>query len=321
MLGLDAELEIEVRSPAGDPPGVGRELVVPAFSHLQLDDVFSGTTLPFEGPASLRVRVKNQARVHVYGSIVDRLSSDPTYLPGLVEQWRLYPLPDAGLGHVIPAAASTPGRFGTRWHTDLRVQVVAAGTTSVEVSFRPADGGQALTRTFAFDGLETLAVDDVVAELGGEGSGTLVLRSDRGDILATSRTYTVGEHGSYGQSIAADGGIDGFLDKGLVLGLEGSAPFRSNLGIASGSDHPVEVELRFYASDGDELGRRTVAVPASGRWQVNDVFRFFGLAGGHACRLEFEAVPVVGDGRVYVHGSVIDNRSGDPSTLPAIWIP
>lgn len=83
----------------------------------------------------------------------------------------------------------------------------------------------------------------------------------------------------------------------------------------------AEVELRLYSSVGDELGRRTLEVPASGRRQINDVFRFFGLDGGHSCRLTFEALPGPGGQNLFVHGSVIDNRSGDPSTLPAMRIP
>ena len=157
----------------------------------------------------------------------------------------------------------------------------------------------------------------MVAALGASGAGQLQLLSPTGTILATSRTYTTSEAGTYGQFIPAEWlFVD--LDRGVVLGLKGTDDYRSNVGLVNPVGEPVEVELRLVSAAGEVLGSRMESLaPGEGR-QINDVFRAFGLDGCDLCRLEFEHVAGSGGGDVYVWGSVIDSRSGDAIFVPPI---
>ncbi len=315
VLGLDAELDLEMNDPTGAVLG-RRTLILPASSHLQVNDIFAFLGAPDTDCASLRVEILNQARVFTYASVVDNRSSDPLFVPGMnPEPGPLWAL-DAGRTLLVPAAAATGGLHGTRWLTDLRVQELEAAP-AVDVTFIPADGSAPRAGSFDFAGSGPLAVDDVVTRLGGVGNGHLLLTSAGGRIVATSRTYTAGSDGTYGQFVGAL--PFGSLEHGVVLGLEGSLDFRSNLGIVNDQESPTAVELRLVSAAGEVLGRRTITVPPQRRRQITDVFGFFGVPGGEACWLEFRTVQGPGpERRLYVHGSVVDNRSGDPSTMPAV---
>jgi hypothetical protein len=135
--------------------------------------------------------------------------------------------------------------------------------------------------------------------------------------VAASRTYTTSESGTYGQFIPAEWlFVD--LDRGVVLGLRGTADYRSNVGLFNPFDDPVEVRLRLVSVAGELLASRTESLAAVEGRQINDVFRAFGVDGCDLCRLEFEAAAATGRDDVYVWGSVVDNRTGDAIFVPPI---
>ncbi|MEE4273356.1 MAG: hypothetical protein V2I67_16900 [Thermoanaerobaculales bacterium] len=76
--------------------------------------------------------------------------------------------------------------------------------------------------------------------------------------------------------------------------------------------------LHLYSGDNRELGHRAVTVPPRSRVQINRVLRALGADDCRDCRLEF--VNEDGGRGVVVHGSVIDNRSGDAVYLPPMLI-
>ena len=175
VFGIDAELEIRFFDATGADVG-GGELIVPASSHLQINDVHDHFDLPSNGDLSAVVTVDSFGRVFSYASVLDNLSSDPIYVPGVAAD-------SANSDLVIPAAAATDGAFGTSWRTDLRVLSMWGGA-SVMVSFIPTDGSEVLSRSFDFEGTGMLGIDDVVSELGGSGSGALLLQATH-DMVAT----------------------------------------------------------------------------------------------------------------------------------------
>jgi hypothetical protein len=218
---------------------------------------------------------------------------------------------------LVPAAASSSGAFGTRWQTDLRVVPSGVEIGELDVTFFPNDGSGSATKSFEFVGPGPLAVDDVVSRIGASGAGRLWLHSPGGTMLATSRTYTVGDDGSCGQFIPASWSFED-LERGVVLGLKGSSEYRSNIGLVNPGDQPIEAELRLVSAAGEVLGSRVATVAANRGRQINDVFSFFGVAGCDLCRLEFDAEAAIGRDDLYVWGSVIDNRTGDAVFVPPL---
>jgi len=318
VFGLEADVDLRMVDEAGDVLAAA-ELTVPPFAHRQINDVFGFLGAEGHANAAVRLELTSHGRVFTYASVVDNRSSDPIFVPGLIPDsaapfmgW-----PDQSNNLLVYAAASTRGAFGTRWRTDLRVLPSEAGIGALEVTFVPNDGSASSIGTFEFIGSGPLAVDDVVSRLGASGAGHLRLHSPGGTMLATSRTYTTDDGGSYGQFIPTGWSL-GHLDRGVVLGLRGNEHYRSNVGLVNPFLKPVEVELRLVSAVGELLGSRVDTLGADQGRQINDIFRVFGVVGCDLCRLEFEVASDIGPKEVYVWGSVVDNRSGDAIFVPPI---
>ena len=316
VLGLAADLDLRMVDEAGEVLA-STDLTVPPFEHRQINDVFDFLGVDPRANAAIRLELKSHGRVFAYASVVDNRSSDPIFVPGLIAEPAGPFLGDESNTLVVPAAASTRGAFGTRWRTDLRVVPNGADIGALEITFVPDDGSAPSSGTFEFTGSGPLAVDDVVSRLGTSGAGHLWLHSPGGTMVATSRTYTTSDGGSYGQFIPTEWLFEN-LDRGVVLGLKGNEHFRSNVGLVNPHNNPIEVELRLVSAAGDLLGSRVETLGADQGRQINDVFSVFGVAGCDLCRLEFEVESVIGRDDLYVWGSVIDNRTGDAVFLPPV---
>ena len=316
VLGLDASVELELFDGQGALVASGT-VTVPARSFLQIDDVFSYLGAAPLAHASMRVTVTNLARVLSYASVVDNRSSDPLYLPGLADT---APYGDHCSDMVVLAVASNPGAHGTQWRSDLWVQAIGPAT-ELELTFLPSDGSQPTVGTFPIPSAGTLALEDVVGLLGAHGSGALELESDA-DVLATSRTYNLTANGTYGQLIPVQ--CSPYLYEmraGTMLGVEGSAERRTNIGMLNPMSQAVDVALRLVSGEGVLLGSRSYHLEPGRHLQVNDIFAALHAAGQVNCRVDFEVSGGwVYDG-IFAYASVVDNRSGDPMYVPAeaVW--
>ncbi len=217
--------------------------------------------------------------------------------------------------YLVPAAAHTAGVGGTTWVTDLDLANPGAEPITAELAFLPAGGSNADASEV---GLEipadgSLEVSDVVAGLlGASGSGAVRVRAD-GDLLVTSRTYNNSSAGTYGQlipGVPAGGGLAPG-SSGLLIGLENDDDFRTNIGVANGSDAPATVAVDLYAADGTLLGTKQVSLARWGWTQLNGVFSTIGasdLALGFAVVRNLSA-----SAAVHAYASVVDARTGDPT--------
>jgi hypothetical protein len=292
------------------------DIVVAAGTHRQVNDVLGFLGAGDVGVAALEVEVHSQARVIVYGSVVDNLSSDPIFVPGLRPDTGLPWQHDAGRFLDVPAAAATAGYHGTRWRTDVRALMPDEPDPVVEVTFTPHSGDPPATSSFAAGRGGLLVLDDVVTQLGAGGSGVLELVCPAGSMLATTRTYTTSPGGTYGQFIPALSTLVN-LHRGTVLGLRGDERFRSNVGIVNPGARAARVTLELRTSANELLATRTEVIGPGAAVQINDVFGHLGVEGCAACRLDYRAESDGSGANVVVYGSVIDNSSGDPVFIPA----
>jgi PKD repeat protein len=218
---------------------------------------------------------------------------------------------DDAVRWLIPAAAHTPGVGRTFWTTELVLFNPDARTVSVAVELQ----GEATGSTSrSLRSGETMAIDDVVADLvEGDAVGSLVLGSD-GPVVATSRTSTTSSSGgSYGQLIPAYPIPRPYGSGGRIIGLARTGSFRANLGFASGWSEPSEILTRFLAADdGTLLEERTDSLDPWGHLQLNDVLA--GIGSGEEIEGVQASVVVPGlDAEVAIYASVVDNRTGDPT--------
>jgi len=223
---------------------------------------------------------------------------------------------------MIPVVAHSEGLNDTSWLSDLGL--FNSGDDELECSIdllaskRPKDTVQ--TVAASVPPRQWLQVDDPLSELFSEdGIAALRLRPAQPGLAAQSRTFFDTGDGLYQQNIPALAGEDRvwFFNQGWLLQLaqynEDHEGYRSNLGLISDCDRPMQVDVDLYRAPGQWMGRVSRNLDPFELKQINRVFR----------KVTAEDV-VHGYARVstptqgcafYAYGSVIDNQSNDPMTV------
>ncbi len=221
--------------------------------------------------------------------------------------------------YLVPAVIHAGGAAGTNWRTSIAALNPGQGEANLELTLRTASG--ATSRTASLDGGATVEWEDIVVSLFGfdsaaSTSGAVEVASDR-SLLLTSRTYNQTDDGTYGQFLPAltEAHALGAGTTGYLLQVKRNDDFRTNVGFANLLDEECDVQLQLLDDAGAELGSSsTVTVPARGWVQSNDVFSALG-AGEHDLGTAVVEVLTSG-GAVWAYASVIDNRTGDATTIP-----
>jgi hypothetical protein len=221
-----------------------------------------------------------------------------------------------GPRYMVAGIAETGGAAGTRWKSDLAITNRSGGTVSVTMTYRH-DGGSAHRATNLMDG-ELVEYRNVVADLFGsaDSAGVVDIQAD-GPLTVTARTFNDAATGTFGQflpGVAAGAGIDG-SEEGVLSQLSSNDDFRTNIGFVNFGTDGVIVGIRLYDGDGTLLGSELGEILGPGQWtQVNRVFREAnaGDCAGCYARIQLDG----GEGPIWAYASVVDNGSGDPTTIP-----
>ncbi|HEY6843490.1 MAG TPA: hypothetical protein VI391_04930, partial [Thermoanaerobaculia bacterium] len=171
----------------------------------------------------------------------------------------------------IPAIHAA-GANGTLWRTDVWLSDISGGTV-VSRDILGRDGFTYLN--FA--------------------------NASKGGTLITSRTYTSGANGTYGQFVPP--GVPS-IGLATLVGIENDAAFRTNIGFISPSASTVRVIA--YDASGNEVWRSDVAVQ-----QIAQISLPVTLPLGRV------DVQVLSGSGVVPYASVVDNQSGDPIYIVA----
>lgn len=287
------------------------DVPIPAFSHIQISGALGSLQLggTFADAARATVTVTSgAARVVAYGSVVDNVSGDPIYIPAV--------RPDTSL-QLVPAAFRVDGDRSTHWRSDLWLTNPSADSIAAHVSFHDRGGVVLGQAPMILPAGGSVALRDVIATplRLGDAAGSLTIASDR-PLLATTRSWTPGASGSFGQFIPA---FDARLASGAggrpvnAIELESSASYRTNLGAVEAAGESAVVRVRVFDAAGAQLFTKDVPLAAFGQMQFN--------AANEGCpafangRASFEVVS--GAGRILAYASVVDNLSGDPVYIPA----
>ena len=222
----------------------------------------------------------------------------------------------------IPAAAVASGAEGAFFQTD--VDVSNAGDHSAIYQFawlpRGEDNSDPLTSdNFSLDAGMSVRYENVltsVFDLEPDSLGALAITASSPDLLAMSRTCNVPSTkaaGTFGQAMPAIP-VSDFIQTGerrrILFGTE-HADMRTNVGCQNGSDHSTTVNLELFNTDGISLETMTVTLPPLGNNQMNRIFEDYAPVTG--------AVDVWTDdpdSLFYCYGSVLDNVTSDPTTIP-----
>jgi len=231
---------------------------------------------------------------------------------------------DPSFTYLVPAVVQTPGLEGTQWRTALSLVNQSGDRAYYRMYYHLPSGSHEATG--ALDNWSTSYYPDVVSRFGltpgGRYSGTLEIVSDR-PIVVCARIYNQTDDGTFGQympAIAPGVGLP-YGEVGILSMLRRNLDFRTNVGFLNPSEGTciATVSVYTYDSGGSPLGSPFAVELAPHRWaQVNDVFEAVG-AGGGGYGPAFATVVLDAEGcELWSYASVIDNRTGDATTIPAL---
>jgi len=215
----------------------------------------------------------------------------------------------------IPVASHTPGRLNTLWRSDLGL--LNTGTVQANVQLELYNGGTPVTTTTYVPAETQLVVGDVVGQLGGSGSWAIQVLSDQ-PLKITSRTYNQTPAGTYGQDYVActpDRGLAATQSAWLSQ-LTENAAYRSNIGIVNTGTVAASVNVELHDGAGGLLATYTVGLNP-GDWK-QETQPFLNKAHQTDMARGYAKITVTSGSGVFALASLIDNPTGDPTTITMV---
>ena len=223
---------------------------------------------------------------------------------------------------IIPAAAYAAGAGGSFYETDIDLS--NAGEMDADYTFiwrpRGMTGGEPVTsELFTLGAGQSVRYSNVLSEIFGFEPGVfgaLVVDSSSSDLHAMARianTPLEPGTGTFGQALAAirPGDCTGHdVKRRLLFGTE-NADMRFNVGCINFSTKAARVSLELHRSDGTLLGTESLILLPWANDQINLIFDAYRPVTGYV-----DYWSELATGSVYCYGSVLDNVTSDPTTIP-----
>ncbi|HEV7428195.1 MAG TPA: PKD domain-containing protein [Thermoanaerobaculia bacterium] len=234
-------------------------------------------------------------------------------------------LPPTAYRSLVPAAAQTNGVGGSVWRTELTLFNGGSEPASGQFTFIPGGGAPVLTRSLFLGVNQSITFANALSDLFNlsNGAGAIAIEASSATttpaIRITSRTFTTGTVGTYGQSVP-NVSSDDLTSMLLLTGLESDANFRTNIGLVNRTALPVAAGLTLYDANGNVIATAAVTVPEN-NFQQSSLGSFFPAVNGRTFAALSMRVDAATPNAVSAYGSVIDNRTQDPVYVQAIPTP
>jgi hypothetical protein len=216
----------------------------------------------------------------------------------------------------VAAAARTGGTGGTQWFSSLSMHNRSSSEANVDVKYHRSNG-DIVSKSLAISGGNHTVIDDVVTFVGSAKSGSLEVISDR-PLIVGSRTYNqgVGTFGQFLPGLRSEEGLTAGETVRLTM-LEQSPDFRTNIGATNTGSQPATVTVRLYNKTGKNLVHTFSMTIQPGRnKQENEPF--LNRAGRTNIQEATATVTVDSGTGVLVYASVVDQTTGDATTIPMV---
>jgi hypothetical protein len=292
---------------------VERNLQPYGHEQTSVSAVFGPTALS-DGRVEVEV-ISPGGKVSSYASVVDNATSDPL-LVFPVQAQRI-----AATHYVLPGVAELDNGPSSNFHTDMRIYNAGTSPVTVAVNFYPLGGGtRPEVKNVQVLAGEVKSINNVLPTLWGiTGGGSVTVDApSTSSLVVTGRTFSRdSKGGTYGQFIpgvtAAEG--VGFGERALeVLQLEQSEQYRTNLGLIEVTGNPVKVEV--IAQNAAKVSARVEIDLTGNQFQQYRIFDQLGISGSsYTGRVSVKVIG--GSGRIAAYGSVVDNKTVDPTYVPA----
>jgi hypothetical protein len=272
-----------------------------------------GITLE-DGRVEIRV-TSDEGKVTAYASVVDNGTNDPLVVPAVQ-------LSTVSTDKVVIPGVAEVNTGAAHWRTDMRLFNASPAAIEATVQFYPqSDPGNMRTASVTIQPGEVKVIDSAVGSLFGldNAVGAFHVTTPQPEaLIATARTYDQQPGGTYGQFIPAmtlENAI-GTGDRPLqILQLEQSDAFRTNLGLAEVSGKSVRAELIATIPDSPVAAVLPIDLKANEFVQISRVLSQMGYANAYNARVAIRVIG--GEGRLTAYGSVVDNKTQDPTYVPA----
>ena len=275
---------------------------------------FYQDTQPFKNRAGQTNMTKGYAKLTVtsgtaviaYASVIDNVTGDPTTIP-----MKLVVVGPADLW--LPTTSHASGLAGSQWRSD--VGVLNTGSATANVSLKMYAGSSVLTAPVTIPAGAQAIYQDLVNQLGYTGSGALEVVSDQ-PVFVTSRTYNQAASGTFGQDynsfttgLAYASGQVIYLPQ-----LTENSAYRTNIGVTNIGTTAAAVTVGLYDANGTKLNEFPVSLNPGQFYQDTQPFK--NRAGQTNMASGYAKLTVTSGSAVVAYASVIDNVTGDPTTIP-----
>ncbi|HYK00641.1 MAG TPA: hypothetical protein VE974_02725 [Thermoanaerobaculia bacterium] len=278
----------------------------------QLDALLAGRGVPLDD-GRIEVEVTSGAgKVTAYASVVDNSTNDPQLVPPVT-------LDHAGHSKwVVPGVADLVSGSGT-WQTDVRIFNAGTEPVALTLAYYSMSGGPAVTRTIELAAGEVRQLDRVLSffAVSGDAGALHVSSAAPAQVVVTARTYNQTEGGVYGQFIVAvtpDEAVSVGSRPLQILQMEESEHYRSNIGFAEVSGNPVTLEVVIFRPNSEDPFVLEVKLEPNQFLQLNSLLASADVREMYNARISVRAVS--GEGRALAYGSLIDQKTGDPTFIP-----
>ncbi|HEV7241191.1 MAG TPA: hypothetical protein VGQ36_18305 [Thermoanaerobaculia bacterium] len=293
-------------------------LDLPAFGHLQrpLTNLFGNAELT-DGRVEVEVTSAG-GKVSAYASVLNNNTNDPLMVfpeqPARTTAER-YVL--AGIAEFVAAS---------NFHSHMRIY--NAGPTAVTATLNYYEQGSSTPHPNAPPVNITLnpgqvrAIDEVLPTLwpGLSGGGSVIATTPGpSSLVLTAQTFSReadgGTKGQFIPGVTFREGV-GLGERALeVLQLEQSDQYRSNVGFVEVTGKPAKIEVTAHKPDAKVSTSVQIDLNANQYVQYSRILSFMGLGTVYNGRVSVKVIQ--GEGRVYAYGSTVDNRTEDPTYVPA----
>jgi hypothetical protein len=266
------------------------------------------------GRVEIRV-LSDTGKVSGYASVLDNTTSDPILI--------LPVRPDAlqGRRYVVPGVAEFEFDANRNFRTDLRIFNGGTTTENLTLNYSTSDRTPPAPVTMSLAPGEVKVIDDTLRSLwqiSNSGGAVVITTADDSSLVVTGRTFTRSpQGGTFGQfipGVTPEEGAGTGNRPLQILQMEQSPNFRSNLGLVELTGQAATVRVRYFSADSKTSGSLLDFTMQPGE------FRQLGLILaplGNVYNGRVTVQVIGGSGRIAAYGASIDNRTADPTYVPA----
>jgi hypothetical protein len=259
--------------------------------------------------------VSGDGKVTAYASVIDSRSTDPLLVSGV-------PIGGTGASRfVIPGVASLDA--GANWRSDVRLFNGSTTPQTTTLTLYPSGNPSAsVSQNVTIQPGEVKALDDIVHStfnLSNVAGALHVTTAVAVPLIVTARTYDDTPGGTLGQFVQAVTPTDAVAngERSLqLLQMEDSPRYRTNLGLAEITGKPVTVEVTVILPDSKAAPKAQIPLGAFEFRQDRIITSLLG-SGVNAYNARIAVRVIDGQGKITAYGSVVDQKTQDPTFVPA----